>query len=224
MTSTELAAWVQAIGSLVAIGVAIWLGRASDKRARELVASERRRQANIAKMVLANRLRTIASEARAKAAWLRKDGVPHVLGEPAPAGDHQSAGRRLRLTSGEALTKELAPMLLLLDGLPAVFAAQSFSLVADYNDHVSASIDTHDGASLAAGFGAWMRQNLQVGLCSKLDLVELNAAGNADKLDEDWRLPGSPEPDDHRRSPWWRRAISFSWFRSWMSAKDKPNS
>lgn len=47
MSGGEWAAWIQAVGSVIAIFVAIYIGWSSDKRARELVEKERARQAGI---------------------------------------------------------------------------------------------------------------------------------------------------------------------------------
>lgn len=67
------AAWVQAVGSIAAIGVAIWIGYQSDKRARTLVADERKRQATVAASIVANTIRRVALDLRLKRKELDSD-------------------------------------------------------------------------------------------------------------------------------------------------------
>lgn len=62
-----VAAWVQAIGSIAAIGVAIWIGERSSLRSRDLVEQERRRQADIFASSFSTRIGLQAQEAEHKA-------------------------------------------------------------------------------------------------------------------------------------------------------------
>lgn len=61
------AAWVQAVFSVIAIFAAIWIGRESDRRAHDLVTSERRRQATIVASTVAMQLSFLHRESMSKA-------------------------------------------------------------------------------------------------------------------------------------------------------------
>ena len=56
------AAWVQAVGSILAILVAIWLGERSARQSRDLVDNERKRQAAIAASSIAARFRMLSDQ------------------------------------------------------------------------------------------------------------------------------------------------------------------
>lgn len=66
-------AWVQAVGSVGAIIAAIWIGRQSDKRARELVESERARQAKVAASYICHALASIRRDVLSIAEDVRKN-------------------------------------------------------------------------------------------------------------------------------------------------------
>jgi hypothetical protein len=63
---SAVAAWVQAIGSVLAIIFAIRVGKESDRRARELVDSERKRQSRIVAAVFALQFQRLAHEISVK--------------------------------------------------------------------------------------------------------------------------------------------------------------
>lgn len=67
---SAVAAWVQAIGSVLAIGAAIWVGERSAKQSRDLVESERRRQADIVASTIAMKLHLVGVELRKKSAYV----------------------------------------------------------------------------------------------------------------------------------------------------------
>lgn len=64
---TAIAAWVQAIGSVIAIAAAIYIGERSSRRSRDLVEHERRRQADIFASTFSTRIGLQAQEAEHKA-------------------------------------------------------------------------------------------------------------------------------------------------------------
>lgn len=64
---TAVAAWVQAIGSVLAIAAAIWIGERSSRRSRDLVEHERKRQADIFASTFSTRISLQAQEAEHKA-------------------------------------------------------------------------------------------------------------------------------------------------------------
>jgi hypothetical protein len=65
---TAVAAWVQAIGSIVAILAAICIGERSSQRSRDLVENERKRQADILASTIALKLHLVLVEVRKKSA------------------------------------------------------------------------------------------------------------------------------------------------------------
>lgn len=68
----QAAAWVQAVGSVIAIFVAILVGNRSAKQARELVESERRRQADIVASTMSNKFHLILVELSKKVEFAKR--------------------------------------------------------------------------------------------------------------------------------------------------------
>lgn len=195
MAQNEWAAWVQAIGSVLAIFVAIWIGKDSSTRARRLVEDERRRQAAIGTDVIAQRLRAVAKEARRKILWLEQDGAPEVFGRKVSWDQYRVEAERFRLASGNALAEEARAAIFFLTGIAAARVVTSIDVIADYNASVDAEIATLVVRDEA--LGSFHRQKLESQLIHELRTVIANADSTAAFLEKDWRLPGSPAPDAH---------------------------
>lgn len=184
--------WITAIGALLTItattGAVLYTGSA----ARRQLEDDRRRRAKVAAVLIGDRLTAIADEAKKKASWIRKDGIPNVLGEPGKEADYAQAADRLRLKCADSVTDQMREMLLLLDNLEGVLAATSFHLVLEYNRRITAELDAYDPAR---GIPAFFRQNLDALLRRDLDTIYLNATGNAKKLEDvRWHVPRSERP------------------------------
>ena len=114
--SSEWAAWVQAVGSVGAIAVAILVGRSSDRRARDLIDNERKRQAGIAAAGAAALVKTVQARGVLGADVLRR-------AKKSPYGIAKHEGKASFIAADSVLERitvttsfdSLFPLLLVLD-------------------------------------------------------------------------------------------------------------
>ena len=125
--ATVQAAWFQAIGSILAIGAAIWVGHASDVRARQLLHEDRHRQATIAASSLSLRLGQVASECRQKA---------YIIGTIRQAMEGEHDDQMVNLPAD--MPPLLDIFLLTPENLKAEFRA--WTLLFDHDSGIKASI------------------------------------------------------------------------------------
>lgn len=133
---SAIAAWVQAIGSVAAIVVAIWIGERSSRRSRELVDAERKRQADIFASTFSMRLGFQAQEAEHHAQIAKQICR-------APAGpnrfDQNSLETLLLLSHSEKLLEQRRDCLLL-DRDSGIAAMTALDVLETYNPTASTKI------------------------------------------------------------------------------------
>ncbi|MEN1958440.1 hypothetical protein [Luteimonas changyuni] len=170
LTSIEWAAWLQAIGAVVGIAVAIYLARSGERRARKLLEADRARQAGIAQHLIAGRASELQDEAEAKAAWLRGGGAPRDLAHPSREV-RAAAAERLRLASADAFASDVRTAGPHLDTLPGIRVSGTLNAAQDHNRLISTMLDTFDIEPFAPHF----RQHMTARLTQSLDLVAASA-------------------------------------------------
>lgn len=137
-----VAAWVQAVGSILAILVAIWIGERSSQRSRELVESERRRQADILASTVAMKLHLVLVEIRkrAESAGNISDQVKSgVVQEIEP----QSLRQLFLLAPYDSLT-QLRANVMLFDRDSGILTLTALDMLDGYNPPIESSIAMYD--------------------------------------------------------------------------------
>lgn len=125
----DVPSWVQAVGSIVALGVAIWLSWSSDKRARRLVYEERERVTAIVKSSL------LGTFQRLKWGFETRKAAVDRLGFQAKASDVSSLRHGLCLDLVEsALSRRVEAQQL--EAADAVVAIEVFEALSHYKEQV----------------------------------------------------------------------------------------
>ena len=133
------AAWVQAIGSVLAIFVAVYVGWHSAKSSRDLVASERDRQSTILASTLSMRIHSLGIECTKKVALARQ-----VLNEIQSGVRTQISAEQLKslfLLTQHSPVIELQPHFLVLDKDSGILVNLVIDMALAYNPSTSVTID-----------------------------------------------------------------------------------
>lgn len=136
------AAWVQAIGSVMAILAAIWIGERSSKQSRDLVERERRRQADIVASTISMKLHMIGVELQKKSQHaLAISG--QVKGGQIAQIDKVVLNERFLLTQHEALT-QLRFNVTLFDRYTGILINTALDVLDGYNPTIKLSIAMYE--------------------------------------------------------------------------------
>lgn len=139
---TAIAAWVQAIGSILAILAAIWIGERSSQRSRDLVESERRRQADILASTVAMKLHLVLVELRKKsqtAASLSAQVKAGIIQEI-----NQDALSKLFLLIPHDSLTQLRSSVMLFDRDSGILANTALDMLDGYNPPIESSIAMYE--------------------------------------------------------------------------------
>ena len=135
------AAWVQAIGSILAILVAIWLGDRSARQSRELVERERRRQADIVASTISTKLHLIGVELN------KKSHFASVVADQVTAGTvpqlNDTALGKLFLLDQRPSLADLRAHFTLFDRDTGILANTTWDVVEGYNPSIESAIAVH---------------------------------------------------------------------------------
>jgi hypothetical protein len=135
------AAWVQAIGSIAAILVAIWLGERSARQSRELVERERRRQADIVASTISTKLHLLGVELN------KKSHFASVIANQVNAGVmpqlDDTALRKLFLLDQLPTFADLRSHFTLFDRDTGILANTTWDVIEGYNPMIESAITVH---------------------------------------------------------------------------------
>ncbi len=164
------AAWVQAIGSIAAILVAIWLGERNARQSRELVERERRRQADIVASTISTKLHLLGVELNKKAHFAS------VIANQVHAGSvpqlDDTAMRKLFLLDQLPTFGDLRSHFTLFDRDTGILANTTWDVVEGYNPMIESAITVHramgSGDQSLIGLCTTVVERMQYiqGLCS----------------------------------------------------------
>lgn len=139
---TAIAAWVQAIGSILAILAAIWIGERSSQRSRELIESERRRQAEILASTVAMKLHLVLVDVRKKsqiAAMLSSQ----VKDESFPEINLDSLSKLFLLAPHDNLT-QLRSTVMVFDRDCGILTNTALDMLDGYNSGIESSMAMYE--------------------------------------------------------------------------------
>lgn len=139
---SAVAAWVQAIGSVLAIFAAIWVGERSSKQSRNLVENERRRQADIAASTIAMKFHLASVELQKKSQHALAISAQVKSGQ-IPKLDKIALNKLFLLTRYESLA-QLRSNVMLFDRDTGIFVNAAFDIIDDYNPTIELSITTYE--------------------------------------------------------------------------------
>lgn len=137
-----VAAWVQAVGSILAILAAIWVGERSSQRSRNLVENERKRQADILASTVALKLHLVLVEVRkksAKAATWSEQVSSGVIQEIT-----QESLRAIFLLSPHDGLTQLRSNVMLFDRDSGIYTNTALDVLDGYNFPIESSIAMYE--------------------------------------------------------------------------------
>lgn len=132
------AAWVQAFGSILAIGAAIWIGERSAKQSRALVESERRRQADIVASTISMKLHLVGVELNKKSTFALEI-ADQVKNDEISTLDRDALNNLFLINQNNALDQMRANVTLF-DRESGILTNTAMDVLDGYNPTVSSSI------------------------------------------------------------------------------------
>lgn len=172
------AAWVQAIGSIAAIAVAIWLGERSAKQSRELVERERRRQADIVASTISTKLHLLGVELH------KKSHFASVIANQASAGTNpsldQNALKKLFLLDQIPSLSPLRAHFTLFDRDTGILANTTWDVLEGYNPTMESAISMHE----AMGSKLQSLTDLCATVIDRMNYIESLCAAAENRLEQ----------------------------------------
>jgi hypothetical protein len=139
---SAVAAWVQAVGSVLAIFAAVWIGERSSRLSRDLVERERQRQADIVASTVAMKLGLVLVELQKKSQYAL-DLCTQVKDEKITKIDTHALSKILLLTTHESLT-QLRSSVMLFDRDSGILTITALDMLDEYNRSIESAIAMYE--------------------------------------------------------------------------------